>query len=294
MSLERQQLAVLVALDRYGSVTAAAAALNITQSAASQRLREAERRLAIPLTTKRGRSVAMTSAARHLVEAAEQAERMLSTAESEAQWLARAAAPSIRVLVSVFDSIDAIVPLCGLLESRKLAVEVIRTGPSTAGSVLGDGGADVFVTPTRRVPAGCSSVALTTDELVAVGAPDDWLAASTVVAPPSFEGRTYITYSDRPEAGFEYEQFFAPAGVLPADVRRIESSTTILDLVAAGLGVTILPAITTRAHQRAGRVVIRRLASPAPIEWSLAGHPPRSGNPTLPELADLFRVALRR
>ncbi len=62
-SLDRAHYQLLLALDRRGTISAAATELFITQSAASQRLREAERRLGFPLTTRQGRTVALTPAA---------------------------------------------------------------------------------------------------------------------------------------------------------------------------------------------------------------------------------------
>ena len=72
--LGRSHYQLLLAVDRLGWSAGAAAELHISQSAASQRISEAERRLGITLTTRSGRNVALTSAALLLTQAARQSE----------------------------------------------------------------------------------------------------------------------------------------------------------------------------------------------------------------------------
>lgn len=269
--LERHQLALLVAVARHESITAAAVAENITQSAASQRLREAERRLGVTLTNRRGRSVVLTSAARHLIQAAERAEQLLSAAEAEARWIDRATTTSarLRVAVTVFDVVPWLVPLSRHLRERGAALELVRASPPTIGTILTDGSADVSLMPTLHVPAGCETVPWFDDVLVAVVASEDVLAERLSVAPHDLADRTYVTYSELPERGFEYEQFFAPAGAFPARVDRVESTSSTVRLVAGGAGVTILPSAESDG---AGLwpVATVPLSSPTSVEWSIA------------------------
>ena len=103
--LDRHHYQLLIELDRRRSVTAAAAALCITQSAASQRLKEAERRLGVALTNPRGRSVVLTQAARRLIDGGSQAEQTLERAEAEARWLGGGQRLSLRIGVGNYDNV---------------------------------------------------------------------------------------------------------------------------------------------------------------------------------------------
>ena len=102
--LDRTHYQLLMAVHRHGTISKAASALHMTQSAASQRLVQAERRLGVVLTTKNGRSVSLTSAALHLVHAGRHSERLLEAAEAEALWLDHRSAPTLMLAVGVHDA----------------------------------------------------------------------------------------------------------------------------------------------------------------------------------------------
>ncbi len=104
-SLDRIHYQLLMAVHRHGTISNAAAVLHITQSAASQRLVQAERRLGVALTAKNGRTVSLTLAALHLIQAGGQSERLLEAAEAEALWLDHSSAPTLRLAVGVHDSL---------------------------------------------------------------------------------------------------------------------------------------------------------------------------------------------
>ena len=67
-SLERQHIDLLVALRHSGKLATAAQLVHISASAASHRLKEAERRLGVALTATDGRSIRLTPAGLHLAE----------------------------------------------------------------------------------------------------------------------------------------------------------------------------------------------------------------------------------
>jgi LysR family glycine cleavage system transcriptional activator len=75
-----QALVALEAVARLGSVTRAAAALHLTQSAVSHRLHGLQRELGIELVTREGRGVSLTPQARELAKAASVALEQLNQA----------------------------------------------------------------------------------------------------------------------------------------------------------------------------------------------------------------------
>jgi LysR family glycine cleavage system transcriptional activator len=77
-------LLALAEVARHGSVTRAAAALHLTQSAVSHRLRAFERELGRPLLERAGRGVRLTAAARELAQAAGPAIEQLNVAIARA------------------------------------------------------------------------------------------------------------------------------------------------------------------------------------------------------------------
>ncbi len=68
--LERMHLEILVAVDRDGSLTAAAKALNLTQSALSHSIRKLEDSLGVEIWRRKGRTLSLTQAGEYLLAVA--------------------------------------------------------------------------------------------------------------------------------------------------------------------------------------------------------------------------------
>lgn len=106
---------------------------------------------------------------------------------------------------------------------------------------------------------------------MAVLPPGHPYAKSDAVPAEVFDQGRHFTYSITPESGHEFEHFFQPAGVYPSHMVQIESVTLILELVAAGKGVSILSRWAARDAHQAGHVVMRPLAGDLPrVPWYLA------------------------
>ncbi|HEY0521339.1 MAG TPA: LysR family transcriptional regulator [Ilumatobacteraceae bacterium] len=266
--MDRAHYQLLVALDRRGTVSAAATDLFITQSAASQRLREAERRLGFPLTTRDGRTVALTPAAQRLVQAAQTSERALDAAEADARWIGSARQPALQLAIDVHDMCWWLpTVLAGLDDVTDAAtIEVVRSPAGDGLSMVLDGRADAVITPNVSAVAPRSHP-LFDDHLVAVVSSKHPLAQHAEVTADEFADADYVTYSTTPQAGFEHATFFAPRQVWPKRILRIESIAVLLDVVANSLWTSVLPRWIVPASPSI--VTIPLEPTPPPISWSL-------------------------
>ncbi|CAN5912176.1 LysR substrate-binding domain-containing protein [soil metagenome] len=297
MDLERRHYRLLTQVERLGTISAAAAAVHITQSAASQQLREAERRLGVPLTVRAGRSIELTPAARRLVEGGTTSERLLDAAEADARWLASGQELHLRVALGVYDRVDwvselMVAPPDG--PSPALA-ELVRCAPWDEDELLRSGKADAYLTVARSAVGGTVTHRLFDDRLVAVIPANHDLADRTSIRASDFVGRRYVTYSYIPEPGFEQETFFRPGGVYPREIVRLESTTAITAAVASGQCLSILS--TWAVEDQPGIVTIDLDPPPPRITWSLAArhyaedHPLRA---TTQHVVDHLRTRFRR
>src|SRR6056297_1898954 len=103
-SLDRHHVELIVAVARTEHLARAARELNISPSAASHRLAEAERRLGIDLTTASGRSIALTPAGLHLAEVGDAAHRSLRSAEETARWMNSTERAAVRLAIDFYDT----------------------------------------------------------------------------------------------------------------------------------------------------------------------------------------------
>ena len=265
--LGRSHYQLLLAVDRLGSVGRAAAELHISQSAASQRINEVERRLGITLTTRSGRNVALTSAALLLTQAARQSEGLLQAAEAEARWVDHSNAPTLTLAVGAHDALWWLPTLTVELDAADdcAALEVVRCSDDDGPRFVADGRADIHITP--YAATGQFGQTLFEDQLVAVVGRNHSLAAKPALTPHDFHGCHYANHSTAPRDGFEHHTFLAPHGAVPLTISRYESTTTIVAIVATGNRISILPRWAIPSDPS---VIVKSLDPvPPAITWTL-------------------------
>jgi DNA-binding transcriptional LysR family regulator len=266
-----------------GSIARTAEALGYTPSAVSQQLAVLEREAGTPLLDRTARSAGLTDAGRRL---AVHAERILAMVEeAEADLSAHAAQPSGRVVVTAFPSAAvAFAPALArsLRAHPQLSLLLRQSSPAEGLQLVRSGEVEVAIIDewTGRMSANLASPPgkastdgadgkergqgvlsyyhLVRDPLVLVVArghpaadPDrpvdlralrnePWLAA------PSGEPSRQAT-----------DRLLAAVGLTPPVPSEFEGLGTVVNLVARGLGIAIMPRLAVGAYER--RVVVREL-----------------------------------
>lgn len=268
-SLDRSHIDLLVALHESGQLGKAAEVLHLSPSAASHRLKEAERRLGVSLTVVRGRSVELTAAGRHLAEVGGEASQALRAAEETARWMSSADRPAVRIALDFYDTAPWFEQLIGSPD-LPCDVDFIRIGYADVASAISSRRADlgVVVSPLGSVLSGSGTTNLCLDELVGVVRADHPAARRGQLEPDDVAKATYLTAGDRPAHGFEHHEFFEPAGVRPSRLRKVESLAMILRLMRKFGGVTVQPALAVKAAPLDGLAVVPLLDARISVVWS--------------------------
>lgn len=270
--LDRRHYQLLIAIRRLGQLSAAADELGLTQPAASHQIREAERRLGIRLFDREGRRIKLTKAGERLLEAALYTENTLRSAETDAVRLHNLTTSPLRIAVGSYDHTCWLPAVAAKIDAGDLPwkVELIRLAHDDLGPAITSGRADLFLAPSSPELENLPSYPLFEDTLVAVLPPD--ADPGTPISAEFFETRRFLAFSYHPAQGFEYERYLSPAGVIPKNLLRVESAAAIIELVAAGFGVSILPMWCALEGATSGRVVVRELApEPLRIGWHFFG-----------------------
>lgn len=267
--LDLHHFETLVAVVETRSVTAAAKRLGVTQSAASHRLAEAQRRLGGQLFQPHvGRTVRPTPAAVALCQAAQRILPEIARAETD---FMRAAGTNREIVRLGVESYDCYHWLPGFHTHTKDAIpdvvlELVVVGDSPV-SKLSSGSVDVVLAPGSAVHTA-ESLRLFTDELVLVTHPDHPLAGREWIAPSALRDEVYLTYSDATVPGFEVDRFLRPAGIAPKTLLIIEQPGAIAEMVASGLGVSILSRWAMTPWIDAGKVAAVRCGERGlDLEW---------------------------
>lgn len=250
--LDLRRLTVLRAVAREGSFSAAARALDYTQPAVSHHIARLEEEIGTPLLHRTSRGVRLTEAGEALVEHADVVLARLVVAQEEIAEIA--GLRSGRVRVAAFPSGSAtLFPASArsLTDSHPgVQVSLIEAEPPEALALLRTGEVDlalIFGYP-EASPAGRGELEyepLFEDELFLVTGTAVSVRRSKLV---DFKHDAWIAGCERCRAHLLH--LARRAGFEPKIVYATDDYVTVQSLVAAGLGVTVLPSLALRAHRR--------------------------------------------
>ena len=287
-----RQLQMILALEQAGSVSAAAQRLQVSQSALSHRIREAERLLGTDLYLRQNKKLIPTVTGQRVAHAAKVILTELERTELDVAQLHAGVQQNLRLGLHVYASGLWLPSLMASMHDKAPAVGV---------QVVADTGMQPL-TSLRKHDVDVALVSgyvegrdlwfehLFDDELVAVVSEGhEWCALERVEA-SLFAEQTYVAHHTNPESGREYEVVFSANDVLPKKVLRAGLTEAVLALVSAGQGVTLLPAWTARLYSHTMPLQLIPLAGPTKaLPWYLAMHKEAQDNDAMGVFVEVMR-----
>ena len=266
--LEIRRLQALRAVAREGSLSAAARALGYTQPAISHQIARLEDEVGTALLTRLGRGVQLTDAGVALVEHADAVLSRLTAAEEDVAAIAGLRAGRVRLAAFPSGSATLMAGALTRLRAEHPGVEVsfAEAEPEDALPLLRAGeldlvlgfsyaavgvreGGDVVAVPLLRDP---------THAVVPTGHP---AAGGGPLALAALEGETWIAGCERCRGHLLHVA--AAAGFSPRIDFATDDHLTVQSLVAAGLGVSLLPALALCSARRDDVAVVPVAGEPA-------------------------------
>lgn len=269
LRLELRHYEGVAAIIEHGTVTSAAAALTISQSALSHRLADAEQRLGVPLFDRGpGRGLRPTAAGMVVHQAAALALAELQRCEDDILRSDGRYAATVRIAVDIYERYDWFGAFVHELRAAHpiLDVQLVVLGDTRAKS-LETRDVDIVIAP--GPPNGAlDAVRLFEDELVLIVSPSHHLASRASVEPHELADDPYLTYSRMVTPGFEYERFLSTSTVRPRLITEIEHVSAITEMVAAGSGFSVLSRWAIGSMIDAGRIAaVRCGADGLRLDW---------------------------
>lgn len=241
--IDCQLLLILREVDRMGSLTAAADRMGVSQPALSHTIRKFEDRYGVTIWRKEGRSLRFTQAGDYLLALAQRilpqldhAERVIGDYASGQRgmlrlgmechpcqkWLMRVTAPYLAAWPDVdFD----------LTTAFRFGGIAALTGHQI----------DLLITPDPVELPGLHYIPVFPYELVLAVPQDHPLAGQPFARPSDLTAETLITYPVTLERLDVYTQFLVPGHCRPRHQRTAETTELMLELVAAGRGISVVP-----------------------------------------------------
>jgi len=243
IQLDLRHFRLVVAVAESGGQTRAARKLNLTQSALSHQLRELESRIGAPLFIRATRRMVLTPVGDRILASAR---RVLHEVESlERDLVAETTAGDAGVVRLATECYTCYHWLPGVVtafrqEWPRVDVRIIAEATANPVRALLDGALDLAIVAgdvdERRL--GCTS--LFEDEQVVVVAPNHPLAAQAFVEPEDLRDEHLILYTTHSSENSVLREVLRPAGVEPRQLTRVQLTEAIVELVKAGLGVSVL------------------------------------------------------
>jgi LysR family transcriptional regulator for metE and metH len=241
--LERIHLAIVQQVDKQGSLTAAAGALCLTQSALSHTVKKLEQQLGTDIWLREGRSLRLTQAGQYLLEVANRVLPQLALAEERIGQYAEGERGTLRIGMECHPCYQWLLKVVSpyLASWPDVDVDVKQKFQFGGIGALFGYEIDLLVTPDPLYKPGLHFEAVFDYEQVLVVARQHPLAQVAYVKPQQLSREVLITYPVAIDRLDIYNQFLAPAGITPKRHKAIETTDIMLQMVASGRGVAALP-----------------------------------------------------
>jgi molybdate transport repressor ModE-like protein len=265
------RLRLLVEIERCGSVSAAAQAVGIGQSSASEHLRLLEAAAKQRLVERNGRGSRLTEAGRVLASSASQALATLAAGEEEVQALAGLAGGTIHIGASTTPGVYLLPDTLGCFRrdhpNVAVEVEIAATGEILERLLVGR--IQVALVGETTVDERLELEPFLADEIVGVAKPGLLGIRNGKAKPEAVSKETLLVREENSSTRQVAERELAQAGVRPPSVWELDSSEAIKRAAREGLGVAFLSRYAVAEEVERGELESFRLAGRPPIERKL-------------------------
>ncbi|MEW8323845.1 MAG: LysR family transcriptional regulator [Candidatus Thiodiazotropha taylori] len=241
--IELTHLRIVAALQQHGTLTKAANALCLSQSALSHQIRYLEQKLGVEIWVKEGRRLRLTRAGNLLLETAEKVLPVLQQSQRTLKAYADGQTGVLRLGVECYPCYEWLtgVTAAYLKSNPQVDVDIFQRFRFSGFEGVLNFHIDMLITPDRVDHPGLSYQPLFGYELMLLVPESHPLAEKDWVSPQQLASEVLITFPVAEERLDVLNSFLWPAGVRPQQHKQIESIEIMLQLVALSRGVTVIP-----------------------------------------------------
>jgi DNA-binding transcriptional LysR family regulator len=297
--LELKQLEHFVAAADERHFTRAARRMNIVQSGLSASIRALEQELGAPLFARTTRSVELTAAGRVLYE---RAQHLIANAREARQAVAAISGlERVSLSIGTCSSLNAFFDLSLLLGEFHIqhpGIE-LRLCHSTATALMEQikaGDIDVDFLPLFEKSRDIVTTPIAADRLVVAHAMEDTLQGRNNLTLRDLANKPFVDFQRDKGTRRMVDRAFAAHGLTRKTALEVGDVQVLLDLVARGFGIALVPETFAKARASVGsmpKIGIATLARPA-IRWDLVAAFNRKAtaaqfrNPAVTAFADIL------
>lgn len=251
--MDPRRLELLVAFARLRTMTAVAAAAGYSTSAVSHQLAVLEKEAGVPLLERDGRLVRLTPAGHRLVAHAERILRDMEAADADLSGTMEISG-TVRAAAFASAITAVLLPVCARLRDShpRVELEIQEREPDEVAALLDADETDlglVYDYSLRpRFTPGTGSITLLRTEPIFLITPQerDPLTGRSITGPADLsplQAAAWITNSRGSDDDELASRVCGLAGFAPRIVHRADSVDLVQKMVAAGLGVALIPGL---------------------------------------------------
>jgi len=261
--LERTHLNILREIDRCGTLTEAANKLCLTQSALSHSIKKLEQQHNIDIWEKDGRNLRLTQAGEFLLGMANRLLPQMEYAEQRLTEFASGQRGTLRIGMECHPCqqwlLRTVSPYLNLWP--QVDVDVRQKFQFGGIAALINYDIDILITPDPLQKEGLVFFPVFDYQLKLAVSTDHHLAKKDTVYPKDLVDEVLYSYPVPPERLDIYSQFLIPENCNPKHHKSIETTDIMLQMVAAGRGVSALPGWLLEEYQTRLPIALLQLGS---------------------------------
>lgn len=241
--LERIHLAIVLEVEKQGSLTAAANVLHLTQSALSHTMKKLELRLGTDIWLREGRNLRLTQAGQYLLAVANRVLPQLELTETRLHQMAQGERGTLRIGMECHPCYQWLLKVVSpyLATWPDVDVDVKQKFQFGGIGALFGYEIDLLVTPDPLFKSGLQFEPVFDYEQVLVVGHGHRLSQVPYAKPEDLNQEILISYPVAIDRLDIYNQFLMPSGIAPKRHKVIETTDIMLQMVASGRGVAALP-----------------------------------------------------
>jgi DNA-binding transcriptional LysR family regulator len=256
------RLFIAVADDR--SITHGAARVHLALPSASARIKAMEESLGVALLKRGRRGVELTAAGENLLGHARVIVHNFETMRGDLTAFARGLRGSVHLLSNTSGLSEYLPKVLAafLQEHPHLNIDVEERESTEIANAIASGAADLGLAAEHALPDGIERIAFSEDRLVLVAARHDELAKRRQVDFSEIVGRDFVGLTAASALHAHIAGHAARLGARLSYRARLNNFDAIGQMVAAGIGIAVMPEVAAKRCARSMRISVVRIRDP--------------------------------
>lgn len=266
-NLEIKHLRMLRAITESGNMTRAAEKLCITQSALSQQLKDIEGKLGTDLFFRTRKKMIVTEVGRQLLETATRVIEALELAEQDISRKISGERGELKVGTQCIFCYKWLPQVMHLFQRKFPGVEIEVGNSADLPRELEGKKFDLIISGVVSPDDTHTSIPLFQDQLVCVMHVEHPLSTCSFIQFEDFRGNNLVSHAEKSKNRF-YQQVLKAKGIEPKRIMNVGAPQAIIEMVAAGFGISVFPRWAIAEALKTWPIVARPITPRGlPLTW---------------------------